>query len=311
MTTGRDRPDAERRGGGRAAGPRLARATRRAACLAALALGCESAPPRDPAGEGGVFVLTTDFETGAFSLVDLDAGEVARNVGLTHSDAVARVVGSRVYVVNRLGQDNVTALDAADGFRVLWQRSTGPGSNPQDCVPVSDAKAYVTRLELPSVLILDPRDGTPLGELDASALADADGVPELSAGIVAGDRVVLAAGRLDRNDGYRPAARGRLAVVDPALDVVERTIELTGENPWGELAFGPDGRLLVAEPGTFGVLDGGLEAVDVATGAAGGFVVTEAELGGDVSSFLATEDGTLWLIVGSAARGAGQREERP
>jgi outer membrane protein assembly factor BamB len=244
-------------------------------------------------------VLTTDFETGAFSLVDVDRRSASVNLGLTHSDAVARVDGTRVYVVNRLGQDNVTALDAADGFRTLWQRSTEPGSNPQDIVVVSAEKAYVTRLERTGVLVLDPRDGSIRGEVDCAALADADGVPEMSAGAAAGDRVVFAAERLDRDDEYRPAGRGALAVVDPARDAIERTVELTGSNPYGDLAALADGRLLIAEAGVFGQVDGGIEAVDAATWTAGGYLVTEETLGGDVTSFVVADDGTIWAIVSS------------
>ncbi|MBN1772288.1 MAG: hypothetical protein JXB32_13550 [Deltaproteobacteria bacterium] len=268
---------------------------------AGLAAGCGDAPRRDPAAEGTLFVLTTDFETGAFSIVDHEAETAAVNVGLTHSDAVARVRGSRVYVVNRLGQDNVTALDAADGFRVLWQRSTGPGSNPQDIAFASDEKAYVPRLELPAVLVLDPRDGTRLGEVDLSGLADADGVPEASWAVAVADRIVVAVGRLDRNDAYRPTGPGALAVLDPATDTVERTIELSAANPWGEPVVATDGRLLVGLAGRFGELDGGIEGVDLPAGPSYGLVVTEAELGGDVLSFVAGDDRALWILVSDAA----------
>lgn len=278
-------------------------AARIAAAAAVLwnAAACGEGPRRDPAAEGTLFVLTTDFETGAFSIVDHETQTAAIHVGLTHSDAVARVRGSRVYVVNRLGQDNVTALDAADGFRVLWQRSTEPGSNPQDIAFASDEKAYVPRLEVPAVLVLDPRDGAPLGEVDLAALADADGVPEASGAIAVGGRVVVAVGRLDRNDAYRPTGPGALAVIDPATDRVERSIELSAANPWGDPVVAADGRLLVGLAGRFGALDGGIEAVEAPAGPAEGLVVTEADLGGDVLSFVEGDDGALWVLVSDAA----------
>jgi len=268
---------------------------------ACVAGGCGDEPRRDPVGAGTLFVLTTDFETGAFSIIDLETRSAAIHVGLTHSDAVARVRGSRVYVVNRLGQDNVTALDAAAGFRTLWQRSTEPGSNPQDIAFASDEKAYVPRLERPGVLVLDPRDGRPLGEVDLSALADADGVPEASWAVALEDRVVVAVGRLDRNDAYAPTGPGALAVVDPETDELERSIELEAMNPWGDPVVAADGRLLVGLAGRFGALDGAIEAIDPAAGTALGPVVTEAELGGDVLSFVEADDGALWVLVSDAA----------
>jgi len=265
--------------------------------LVALLCGCDASPPRDPANEGNLFVLTTDFESGAFSIVDTETREAARNVGLTHSDAVARVRGERVYVVNRMGQDNVTALDIDNGFRVAWQRSTEPGSNPQDIAFASDEKAYVTRLELPTVLVLDPRDGTPLGEVDCSAAADEDGIPEMSGAAVDDTHVLLAAGRLDRDDSYLPAANGALVVIDATRDVVEQVVELTGENPYGDLYLHAPGSVLVAEVGRFGVLDGGIEDIHWADGVAGGYVVTEEQLGGDVSAFVSAADEVLWVVV--------------
>ena len=266
-----------------------------------VAGGCDDEPRRDPAAAGTLFVLTTDFETGAFSIVDLETRTAAIHVGLTHSDAVARVRGSRVYVVNRLGQDNVTALDAAAGFRVLWQRSMEPGSNPQDIAFASDEKAYVPRLERPGVLVIDPRDGTPFGEVDLAALADADGVPEASWAVAVGGRVVVAVGRLDRNNAYAPTGPGALAVIDPATDRLERSVELRAMNPWGDPAVTADGRLLVGLVGRFGALDGAIEVVDPAAGADRGPVVTEADLGGDVLSFVEADDGALWILVSDAA----------
>ena len=286
-----------RTGGAVLRGDRLCRV------LASLLLvtACAPTPERDPAIRGDLFVLTTDFETGAFSIVDSGTGEAAVNVGLVHSDATARVRGDRVYVVSRLGQDNVTALDVGDRYAVLWQASTEPGSNPQDIAFASDRKAYVSRLERTGLLVLDPETGATLGAIDLASLADADGFPEPAAMLEVGDRIVVAVERLDRNDAYRPSGPGALAVIDPATDRLERTIALTAANPYGDMAIGPDGRLLVAEAGAFGELDGGIEAVDVAAGTAHGLLLDEATLGGDVTAFAVVEDGSVWLVVSDAS----------
>jgi len=265
-----------------------------AVCLAAA---CAPEPERDPAIGGDLFVLTTDFETGAFSVVDSATGEAAVNVGLVHSDATARVRGDRVYVVNRLGQDNVTALDAGDRYAVLWQTSTEPGSNPQDIAFVSDRKAYVSRLERTSLLVLDPSTGAPRGTIELGSLADADGLPEPAAMLAVGDRIVVAVERLDHDDAYRPTGPGALAVIDPATDRLERTIELAAPDPYGDMALAADGRLLVAEVGVFGELDGGIEAIDLAAGTSDGLILDEATLGGDVTAFTPVADGSVWLVV--------------
>ncbi len=252
---------------------------------------------RDLPENPSAFVVVTDFETGAFSLLDVESRYAAPNVGLLHSDAVARVRGDRVYVLNRLGADNLTVLDAAAGFRPAYQVSTGPRSNPQDIAFASDAKAYVTRLGERSALVVDPRDGSRLGEVDCSAMADADGFPEMAGAIDAAGRVVLAAQRLDRNDLLRPTGPGALAIVDPETDRIERVVELRGANPYGDMALDADGRLLVAVVGRFGEIDGGIELVDLAAGASLGLAVREETLGGDASSFAVGPDGVLWVVV--------------
>ncbi|MBI5498623.1 MAG: hypothetical protein HY907_00140 [Deltaproteobacteria bacterium] len=289
--------DGHRWGRGRAVERWSGGAVAGCAIAAALVAGCAPEPVREPAIGGDLFVLTTDFETGAFSIVDSATGEAAVNVGLVHSDATARVRAGRVYVVNRLGQDNVTALDAAGGYAVLWQISTEPGSNPQDIAIVADDKAYVSRLERTGLLVLDPRDGAARGTVDLASLADADGFPEPAAMLVAGGRVVVAVERLAHDDAYRPTGPGALALIDPATDRLERTIELAGSNPYGDMALDAGGRLLVATVGEFGVLDGGLEAIDVAAGTSGGLVIDEATLGGDVTAFAPVADGSVWLVV--------------
>src|SRR5690348_3452849 len=95
-----------------------------AAILAIVAASCgggggggggSSAPP--PSGDGAtIFVVTTDFDTGSYSLFPVgQPQQVARSLGEVHSDAVARTHGGIVYVVNRLGGDNIQAIDPAQG----------------------------------------------------------------------------------------------------------------------------------------------------------------------------------------------------
>lgn len=270
------------------------------AAVVVAAAACAGDPSGGPAGSGGLFVVTTDFETGAFSILDPETSAATVNVGLLHSDATARVFDGRVYALNRLGMDNLTCLDPADGYRVVYQRSTGPGSNPQDVAVVSAERGYVTRLERPRLLVFDPRDGRDRGEVDLSPWADADGFPEASALVVAGDRVVAALGRLDRADLYRPAGNGALAVIDPAADRVERVVELTGANPFGDMVE-RDGVLWVAQAGRFGEFDGGIERFRVDGWVSEGWDVTEADLDGDVVGFARAPDGALWIVVQTAS----------
>src|SRR5262249_28679681 len=133
------------------------------------------------------FVITTDFQTGAFGTVTHDGTrfvEGASPARQVNSDAVARTFGGRVYVVNRFNADNIQVLDPSHEFATVSQCSTGNGSNPVDIAFISATKAYVTLYGRTQLLIVNPSapadcTGFELGMIDLSQFADADGIPEM------------------------------------------------------------------------------------------------------------------------------------
>ncbi|MFA6109922.1 MAG: hypothetical protein WDA75_14240 [Candidatus Latescibacterota bacterium] len=153
----------------------------------------------------GLLVVTSDYESG--SLAYLAPGSLAPQVDLLliNSDAVARYHDGLVYVLNRPPQNNVLVIDPAAPRSPRRNFSTGDGSNPQDIVFTGPGKAYVSRYEMPSLLVVDPRNGSVLGEVDLSPFADADGIPEASDMALIGTRLYVACQRLDRNGSWGPA----------------------------------------------------------------------------------------------------------
>ena len=170
--------------------------------------------------QSDLFVITTDFSTGSTAFLAANAAEAEVNLLGIHSDAVGHYHDGRVYIVNRLGQDNILVLDAMDLRTPLTQFSVGNGANPHDIEIVAPDKAYVTRYETASLLIVNPQDGAELGQIDLSAFADADGLPEVSQIVRVGDRLYLSCQRLDRNGGWGPADVSYLIVVDLATDTL-------------------------------------------------------------------------------------------
>ena len=172
----------------------------------------------------------------------LKAGSEKADVNLfgVHSDAVVRYQDGRIYVINRLGQDNIIALDAADPRTPLIQFSVGNGTNPQDIEIVAPDKAYVALYERSELLVVDPRSGAVRGRIDLSAFADGDGLPEVARMVRIGSRLYLSCQRLDRNGTWGPTDDSFLAVIDiesdalidtdPARDGVQG-IRLSSPNP--------------------------------------------------------------------------------
>ena len=187
-------------------------------------------------------ITTTDYSSGSFSSLDL-ATNTATNDHLTiHSDAVVRTYRDKVYIINRLGQDNVLVLDQSDLKTPLTQYSTGNGSNPHDMAFVSEEKAYISRYERTHLLIVNPVTGDSLGEVDLSGFADADGLPEVSQLALYNNHLFAACQRLDRDNGFVPTDVSVIAVVDVMTDQVVdvdantagvQGIVMTGKNPAG------------------------------------------------------------------------------
>jgi hypothetical protein len=166
---------------------------------------------------------------------------------------------------------------------------------------VSSTKAYVTRYGLASLLIVNPSVGADCagftrGSIDLSQFADADGIPEM-------DQMALVNGKLyvslQRLNSFIPAGPGMIAVIDSATDMVVGQITLSGENPFSETKglIVDNGTLVIGEAGRLGVTDGGIERVDLTTGMAEGFFITEAALGGDLNDFVLVSDHLGYAIT--------------
>ncbi|MFL2540833.1 MAG: hypothetical protein ACJ0UT_02470 [Candidatus Latescibacterota bacterium] len=170
--------------------------------------------------QSNLFVLTTDFATGNTAFWEPQESEARVNLLNVHADAVGKYHDGKVYIINRLGQDNIIVLDENDLSMPLLQFSIGNGANPHDIEIVSPDKAYVSLYATAELLIVNPQNGVELGRIDLSAFADADGLPEVSHIVRAGPRLYLSCQRLDRDNGWIPVEPSYLIVVDIASDRV-------------------------------------------------------------------------------------------
>lgn len=257
--------------------------------------------------QSDLFVTTTDYQSGSAAFLALGATEAEVNLLNVHSDAVARYHNGRIYVINRLGQDNVLVLDPNNLRTPLLQFSTGNGTNPQDIAIIAPDKAYLSRYDSAELLIVNPQTGAERGTVDLSAFADADGLPEMSAMVQVGTRVYVACQRLDRNGGFTPVGDSYLAVIDtgtdalvdmdPGVDGVQG-IRLAAANPYSVVAVGH--RIIISELAGFGDLEGGIEVIDADTGTSHGLVITETQLGGDVTALAMVDQESGYAIVSDA-----------
>ena len=169
------------------------------------------------------------------------------------------------------------------------QFSTGNGSNPQDMAFVSDSKAYVSLYGSNDLLIVDPTAAVGseiVGSIDLSGYldpGDADGLVEAAAMAKVGRYLFVA---LQQLSNFATVTEGVLAVIDTETDTLVdvdasaagiQPIGLSGGNPVALSYASGLGRLLVSSAGSFGVEDGGIEAVDPFRFVTEGFLVSEAD----------------------------------
>jgi DNA-binding beta-propeller fold protein YncE len=278
----------------------------RSTVLALLALLVHTGSAAAP--DSRAFVTTTDYTSGGLRRIDLGTRTVLAGEASVSADTRVRWHNGRVVVINRFGQDNIQIVDPAT-LATVHQFSTGNGSNPAD-IAFAGGKAYITRYELASVLIMNPETGATLGTIPLGAFADADGIPEMDRMERVGTRLLISCQRLDRNNNFQPTASSVIVVVDTQADTVmdadplvagTQAITLTGRNPVTPFAFDvASGRLLIGCVGRFGMLDGGIEWIDPVQMKSLGWAISEGALGGEIDALAWNGAARSYAIVHDA-----------
>jgi hypothetical protein len=111
-------------------------------------------------------------------------------------------------------------------------------------------------------------------------------------GVMSGSKLYVACQRLV---GWMPTDTSLIVVINTANDSIEGTIPLTLRNPQDMILAG--GKLYLACTGAYGALDGGVEAVNLATQASEGSVINEADVNGDISRLAVVNDTLAYVAV--------------
>ena len=262
--------------------------------------------PADSCAAGRhVAVATTDFVSGGVAYVAIEDGTVQEIPGLFDSDPQIRANGCDVFLLGRTQtSDNVTVF-RADGASLAFVRQfsvaeEGPWVNPHDLALVGERTAYVTAYEQTALRVVDVVAGTVTGRIDLAAFADMeDGIPEMDSVRVRDGRAVVSVQRLDRNNFFTPTGPGKVVVIETATGTVLSSRDLGFAQPFGPIVETCDGRWLVAQVGTFGATDGGVEILDAVEGTAT-LLATEASLGGDASAVALCDASHGFAIVNDA-----------
>ncbi len=167
-------------------------------------------------------ITTTDFATGALTIVDTETLTSTADVALGSTDAKPFAHGEYLYLLHRFQIDALDVIDPKAGWTLIDQQAIelqgSVSANPQTMAFSGDERVYIPLFGGPSVLVYDlqdPRHPLADGAFDLRPVADEDGNPEASLAIVCDDLLLVSLQFLDPSAGYRPRReRGEVAIFD-------------------------------------------------------------------------------------------------
>ena len=252
-----------------------------------------------------VLVATSDGPTGSSDRMDVNSPwNISPDVEAIAPDATVRVFFDRIYSVSP-STATVQVIDP-NTHQTITTISVGAGTTPHDILVTEPGVAYVSRYDSSSILKVDPTNGATLGLIDLAALADPDGLPEMSMMARDGGHLLVQLQRLDRSESAfaeRPAYLGvvdldtdQVIDVDPTVAGVQG-ITLVGKIPQNRMHVEPLARrLFVSAPGPRLDISGGIEEIDLDNLVSLGFILPEEFSIGDVGGFVMTSPDTGYAI---------------
>lgn len=229
-----------------------------------------------------------DYGSGVHALLEVEKPRsVQENLLPAGSDIKMAAYGEFFYRIARYNGDSITKFAADAPATPIWQFSTMDAadamvsSNPQSLIFASTSKAYIPRFESTRMWVVNPDTDAQadfkLGEVDLAGYADADGLPEMTQGVVVDGKLFLVLQRVDKDNGWVPGT-AYLVVIDTHTDTEIDTnspdsgdlkgIPLPIKNPWNIVY--KDGKIYVNGIGGWGGAppagySGGIVSVDPST----------------------------------------------
>lgn len=187
--------------------------------------------PEDMTQLAFTFTRAADFGSGRIDRLSItDGNTITGSYPATLSDNAIVTDGTSIYQIGRFNIDSVTRFDALDtsvtDFQISVIGDNTDTTNPQDLVFIDDTKAYLTRRNSGSVLIVDPTPESDqtfaFGEIDISDY-DTD-FPNATDAIIVDDKLFVLMERLN-DTTFTNENIGYVAVFDTRTDTEINTLQ--------------------------------------------------------------------------------------
>jgi len=277
------------------------------AMLASCEYRFDEARPFPP--DNALFILTSDnMASSGFAV--LGGGEIRTGSADFHTDAVVRANYPFVYVLNRLGRDNIQILHAQDNYRTVAEISLGGVSsaraNPQDIIFFGE-RALVSCYGSDSLIVFNTVSYKIERSIDLAKYGyKGSASPAFMYYDNENAEAFVALQRLDRAT-YLPADYSTVLVLSPDTGLVSDEIRLRSDgidyrNPYTRFREYTDDRLLIGCAGRFKITgsgddDGGIVIIRRGDShSIEGALVKESALGADIVDFVYCA-GFLYIIT--------------
>jgi hypothetical protein len=174
-----------------------------------------------------IATVAADYSSGAHCVADVDPvggpRTIQTNLLPTGSDIFVMAYENFFYRLESSQAQNVTKFDIAAPDIPVYQYSVLDSgetkANPHAMIFVNSQKAYLLRYDSTKAWIVNPSATTEaefkIGELDLSAYADDDGVPEMQSGVIVDGVLYIT---LQRLNNWAPTETAYVALFDTTSD---------------------------------------------------------------------------------------------
>lgn len=251
-------------------------------------------------------VFGSDYKTGELRWV-INGKKISEKSVAFFQDSKVIANGSDLYVLERMGADNITKLNPKEleekvEKAVVWQMPLDDGANPTD-VAFSGENAWVALQNADSLVRISTKDGKISKSIKTTDFAYEGETSPYVADIELNDGklyVLMQRYMLDPATWATTYPKGLLAIYDASTGDLKDTVQLLKKNPTAMTFF--DGSLYVASQGEYNAAYGtdadeerGIEKVNLAEKKSE-LIVSGKTLGGGIYAF-AAEHGIAYAAI--------------